>query len=93
MQNETFLEIFKHFLKAKRTENDVELSISMDELPQANYSYLESEGIGQLSLKVTSVFQNLGNDLGTDLKQMYHIFNHINPKDDILKQQNILQGM
>ena len=85
--------IFKHFVKAKRTENDVELSISMDELPQANYSYLESEGIGEISSKVTSLFQNLGTDLCTDVRQMYNMFDFIHPKDDTLNQRNLLQGM
>ena len=73
----------------------MELSISMDELPQANYSYLESEGIGEISSKVTSLFQNLGpdTDLNTDVKQMYHIFNYISVQDGILNQRNLLQGM
>ena len=73
----------------------MELSISMDELPQANYSYLESEGIGEISSKVTSLFQNLGTDidLSTDVKQMYNIFNVVTLQDGILKQRNLLQGM
>ena len=65
----------------------------MDELPQADFRYLEAEGIGEVSSKVTSLFKNLGNDLDTDVKQMYHIFNQIHPKDDTLNQRNLLQGM
>ena len=96
LEDETFdILALQERLKAKRTENDVELSISMDELPQANYSYLESEGIGEISSKVTSLFQNLGTDidLSTDVKQMYNIFNVVTLQDGILKQRNLLQGM
>ena len=93
LKNETFWVIFKHFVKAKRTEEDVEFFISIDELPQMNFSYLEAEGINEVTSKVTILYKNLGTDFGTDVKQMYHMFNFIHPKDDTLKQRNLLQGM
>ena len=81
-------------LKAKRShENDAQFTVTKEELPEPNFNDLEIKGIQDVASKVMSRFPNVGGNFGTDLKQMYNIFNYVHPKDGILDKNNLLTGM
>ena len=84
--------IKQHLYSVRGVQDNVQFSINIEDLPEANFGPLEIQRIQDVASKIIAGFPDIGSGFLEILKQMYHIFNSVHPKDGLQPKNNLLTG-
>ena len=84
--------IKEHLFSVRGAQDNVQFSISIEDLPEANFQPLEIERIQDIASTIIAGFPDIEPGFLEILKKMYQIFNLCHPKDGLQNKNNLLTG-